>query len=142
MKTFYGNKFKDQCSLDLAQIDLTPPPKRAPWYAPILRAFRITVVSSVALLPPSAGATPWTDENGNPNPDCTGSCHETGIPNPPEPPKPEPKPEPKQSHEGEPTGVMQCGCGYVVILREGVSKAAAKRACEAAVPVKARCSND
>ena len=89
-----------------------------------------------------ANATPWTDENGNPNPDCTGSCHETGIPNPPEPPKPEPKPEPKQSHEGEPTGVMQCGCGYVVRLRDGVSKAAAKRACEAAVPVKARCSND
>lgn len=82
-----------------------------------------------------AGATPWTDENGNPNPDCTGSCHETGIPNPPEPPKPEPK----QSHEGDPVGVLRCGCGYVVILRDGQSKAAAERACEAAVPAKKEC---
>jgi hypothetical protein len=73
----------------------------------------LTVTAALGLLALPALATPWTDENGNPNPDCTGSCHETGIPNPPDP-----TPEPRQSHEGEPTGV---------------SKAAAKRACEAAV---------
>lgn len=136
MKTFYGNKYKDQCSLDLAQIDLTPPPKRAPWYAPILRAFRITVVSSIALFPNTAGAIPGSTQN--PDGSWTGpNGEDLGGGNP----KSDTKPEPKQSHEGEPTGVMQCGCGYVVILRDGVSKAAAKRACEAVVPVKARCSN-
>ena len=71
----------------------------------------------------------WTGPNGE---DLGG-----GDPNyNPEPPKPEPK----QSHEGEPTGVVQCGCGYVVILRDGQSKAAAKRACERAVPVTKECA--
>ncbi len=99
-------------------------------------AIRVALIAgAIAVIAGAALATPWTDENGNPNPDCTGSCHETGIPNPPEPSKPEPK----QSHEGEPTGVLRCGCGYVVILRDGVSKAAAKRACEAAVPVGKEC---
>lgn len=94
------------------------------------------IAGAVILVASTAFATPWTDENGNPNPDCTGSCHETGIPNPPEPTKPEPK----QSHEGEPVGAMQCGCGYVVILRDGVSKAAAREACERAVPVTKECA--
>ena len=92
----------------------------------------LTVTAALGLLALPALATPWTDENGNPNPDCTGSCRETGIPNPP-------APEPRQSHEGEPVGVLRCGCGYVVVLRDGVSRAAAKRACEAAVPVTKEC---
>ena len=79
-----------------------------------------------------AGATPWTDENGNPNPDCTGSCHETGIPNPPEPPAPS---APQQSREGNRTGKLVCGCDasgqeWFVILRDGVMTAADRRACE------------
>ena len=56
----------------------------------------------------------WTGPNGE----------DLGGGNPPS------KPEPSQSHEGEPTGVLQCGCGYVVILRDGQSKAAAREACE------------
>lgn len=47
--------------------------------------------------------------------------------------------ETRQSREGEPVGVLRCGCGYVVILRDGQSKAAAREACERAVPVKERC---
>lgn len=44
-----------------------------------------------------------------------------------------PKSEPKQStRESNGTAVVQCGCGYVVILRDGVSRADAKRACERA----------
>ena len=41
-----------------------------------------------------------------------------------------PQPEPRQSREGDAVGVLQCGCGYVVILRDGQSKAAAREACE------------
>ena len=134
MNTFYGNKYKDQCSLDLAQIDLTPPPKRAPWYAPILRAFRITVVSSIALFPNTAGAIPGSTQN--PDGSWTGpNGEDLGGGNPPAPSH-DARP---QSHEGDPTGVLRCGCGYVVILRDGQSKAAAERACERAVPVKERC---
>lgn len=50
-------------------------------------------------------ATPWTDENGNPNPDCLSShCHETGIPDAPTKPH-EPTggsydPPPKEQHNG------------------------------------------
>jgi hypothetical protein len=33
-------------------------------------------------------ATPWTDENGNPNPECySEKCHETGIPDAPHEPR-------------------------------------------------------
>lgn len=127
MKTFYGNKYKDQCSLDLAQIDLTPRPR--PSVLPrIALALVIALIALPALAIPGSTQNPdgsWTGPNGE----------DLGGGNPPS------KPEPRQSHEGAPTGVMQCGCGYVVILRDGQSKAAAKRACERAVPVKARCSN-
>ncbi len=131
MKTFYGNKYKDQCSLDLAQIDLTPRPR--PSVLPrIALALVIALIALPALAIPGSTQNPdgsWTGPNGE---DLGG-----GDPNyNPEPPKPEPK----QSHEGEPTGVMQCGCGYVVILRDGQSKAAAKRACERAVPAKKECA--
>ena len=131
MNTFYGNKYKDQCSLDLAQIDLTPRPR--PSVLPrIALALVIALLALPALAIPGSTQNPdgsWTGPNGE---DLGG-----GDPNyNPEPPKPEPK----QSHEGAPTGVMQCGCGYVVILRDGQSKAAAKRACEAAVPAKKECA--
>ena len=128
MKTFYGNKYKDQCSLELAQIDLTPRPR--PSVLPrIALALVIALIALPALAIPGSTQNPdgsWTGPNGE----------DLGGGNPPS------KPEPRQSHEGEPMARINCGCGYVVILREGVSKAAAKRACEAAVPVKARCSND
>ena len=125
MKTFYGNKFKDQCSLDLAQIDLTPRPR--PSVLPrIALALVIALIALPALAIPGSTQNPdgsWTGPNGE----------DLGGGNPP------PKPEPQQSHEGEPTGVMQCGCGYVVILRDGQSKAAAREACERAVPVTKEC---
>lgn len=50
-----------------------------------------------------------------------------------------PDPEPRQSREGEPTGVLRCGCGYAVVLRKGVNVEAAREACDAAVPVKKEC---
>ena len=133
----YGNKYKDQCSLDLNQVcEVVPQPhiklhehiaqQRAKTAKQILFA---TVLFGAVMLATQLLATPWTDENGNPNPDCTGSCHETGIPNPP---TPEP---PKQSHKprdgkGSDDTVVQCGCGYVVHLRDGITKADALKACE------------
>jgi hypothetical protein len=48
-------------------------------------------------------ATPWTDENGNPNPECySEKCHETGIPDTPhEPPEHrDPATPPKKVHNG------------------------------------------
>jgi len=125
MNTFYGNKYKDQCSLDLAQIDLTPRPR--PSVLP-----RIALALVIALLALPALAIPGSTQN--PDGSWTGpNGEDLGGGNPPS------KPESRQSHEGEPTGVMQCGCGYVVILRKGVSMEAAERACEAAVPVTKEC---
>lgn len=51
-----------------------------------------------------------------------------------------PDPEPQQSHEGDPVGILRCGCGYVVVLRKGVSVEAAREACEAAVPAEKECA--
>ena len=48
-------------------------------------------------------------------------------------------PDPQQSHEGDPVGVLRCGCGYMVVLRKGVSVEAAREACEAAVPAEKEC---
>lgn len=45
-----------------------------------------------------------------------------------------------QSHEGDPVGVLRCGCGYVVVLRKGVSVEAAREACDAAVPAEKECA--
>ncbi len=80
----------------------------------------------------TALATPWDIPDGNggwkENPDCTGSCRDTGIPN-----KPDPKPEPKQSTKegkGVETEIFQCGCGYFVRLDGKVSKKSALKACE------------
>lgn len=98
----------------------------------------LAVTAALGLLALPALAIPGSTQN--PDGSWTGPNGEDlggGDPNyNPEPPKPEPK----QSHEGEPTGVLQCGCGYVVILREGVSKAAAREACERAVPVTKECA--
>jgi len=128
MNTFYGNKYKDQCSLDLAQIDLTPRPR--PSVLPrIALALVIALIALPALAIPGSTQNPdgsWTGPNGE----------DLGGGNPPAPSH-DARP---QSHEGEPTGVLRCGCGYVVILRDGQSKAAAKRACEAAVPPKKECA--
>ena len=46
-------------------------------------------------------ATPWTDDNGNPNPDCLSKhCHETGITDPHEPTGGSYDPPPKEQHNG------------------------------------------
>jgi hypothetical protein len=46
-------------------------------------------------------ATPWTDENGNPNPECLSKhCHETGIPDPHGPTGGSYDPPPKEQHNG------------------------------------------
>jgi hypothetical protein len=46
-------------------------------------------------------ATPWTDEEGNPNPEClSAKCHETGIPDPREPTGGSYDPPPKEKHNG------------------------------------------
>jgi hypothetical protein len=48
-------------------------------------------------------ATPWTDEHGNPNPEClSAKCHETGIPDAPhEPREPrDPSTPTKEVHNG------------------------------------------
>lgn len=131
----FGNKYKDQSSLDLNQVcNAAPRPdatlhmyiahQRAKTVKQIVFA---TVLFGGVLLATQLLATPWTDEEGNPNPDCTGSCHETGIPNPPEPPKQSPKPRDDKGNEGS---VVQCGCGYVVHLHDGITKADALKACK------------
>jgi hypothetical protein len=48
-------------------------------------------------------ATPWTDENGNPNPECySDKCHETGVPDTPQEPREhrDPATPPKEVHNG------------------------------------------
>ena len=46
-------------------------------------------------------ATPWTDEQGNPNPECLSKhCHETGIPDPHEPTGGSYDTPPKEQHNG------------------------------------------
>lgn len=46
-------------------------------------------------------ATPWTDDNGNPNPECLSKhCHETGIPDPHGPTGGSYDPPPKEQHNG------------------------------------------
>lgn len=123
----YGNKYKDQSMFDLNQVctdTTTVVMGRNKTFQKVLFA---GVVFASLFAAKMLLATPWTDEDGNPNPDCTGSCHETGIPNPPT------KPEPLQSKPAKDTekdAVYQCGCGYVVILTGGVSKKAAQQACE------------
>ena len=97
----------------------------------------LAVTAALGLLALPALAIPGSTQN--PDGSWTGPNGEDlggGDPNyNPEPPKPEPK----QSHEGDPVGVLRCGCGYVVILRDGQSKAAAREACERAVPVTKEC---
>lgn len=57
------------------------------------------LVAMCALSP--ARATPWTDENGNPNPRCLSeNCHKTGIPDPHEPTGGSYDPAPKEKHSG------------------------------------------
>lgn len=57
------------------------------------------LVAMCALSP--ARATSWTDEDGNPNPDCLSTkCHETGIPDPHEPTGGSYDPPPKEQHNG------------------------------------------
>ena len=93
----------------------------------------LAVTAALGLLALPALAIPGSTQN--PDGSWTGpNGEDLGGGNPPS------KPEPRHSHEGEPTGVMRCGCGYVVILRDGQSKAAAERACEAAVPAKKECA--
>ncbi len=93
----------------------------------------LAVTAALALIALPALAIPGSTQN--PDGSWTGpNGEDLGGGNPPS------KPESRQSHEGEPTGVMQCGCGYVVILRDGQSLSAAKRACEAAVPVTKECA--
>lgn len=97
-----------------------------------MRRMMLAAAATLALFATAAGAIPgstqnpdgsWTGPNGE---DLGGGT----------PPAPEPKASPR---EGEPTGVLNCGCGYVVILRDGVNRAAAREACERAVPVGKEC---
>jgi hypothetical protein len=45
-----------------------------------------TALAIIGFTVGKALATPWTDEDGNPNPECLSKhCHETGIPDPHEP---------------------------------------------------------
>ncbi|MBL4929364.1 hypothetical protein [Fuscibacter oryzae] len=91
------HRYRSLPSCDLMTIDWTAPPKgkRRP------RLMMAAVVAAGLLLASAivARATQWTDEQGDPNPDCTGSCHDTGIPNPPAPPSPAPRA--KDGSEGQ-----------------------------------------
>ncbi len=123
MNTFYGNKYKDQCSLDLAQIDLTPRPR--PSVLPrIALALVIALIALPALAIPGSTQNPdgsWTGPNGE---DLGGGS--------PAPEQPADRP---QSREGNRTGRLTCGCDasgqeWFVILRDGVVTAADRRSCE------------
>jgi hypothetical protein len=59
------------------------------------------VLLAIGFAAGQALATPWTDEKGNPNPDCLSThCHETGIPDPREPTGGSYDPPPKEQHNG------------------------------------------
>lgn len=91
----------------------------------------LAVVAAVGLLALPALAIPGSTQN--PDGSWTGpNGEDLGGGNP--------RPEPRQPHEGNPTGVLRCGCGYVVVLRKGVSVESAREACDAAVPVKKECA--
>lgn len=62
-----------------------------------------TALAIIGFAAGQALATPWTDENGNPNPECLKKeCHETGIPDAPHEHKEprEPATPPKEIHNG------------------------------------------
>jgi hypothetical protein len=130
------HRIRTMDSLDQQAFDWVAPPQTASRglrrLAYLAAALVLAVILAAWAYATPAGAIPGSTQN--PDGSWTGpNGEDLGGGNPPS------KPEPRQSHEGEPTGVMQCGCGYVVILRDGQSKAAAERACEAAVPAKKEC---
>ena len=115
------------------EFDAKTPRKPAKRYGLLVVIAALAIVAAYA-----AHATAWDVQNPDgswsPNPECTGSCPETGIPNPPEP-----APEPKQSHEGSMTRI-NCGCGYMVILRDGQTRAQGLAACRATVSATKECA--
>ena len=130
---------KSLCSFDMgsARVDEQKPfgwvNQQAIRAIYLIAGLVLFVILAAWLYATPANAIPGSTQN--PDGSWTGpNGEDLGGGNPPS------KPEPRQSHEGEPVGVLRCGCGYVVILRDGQSKAAAKRACERAVPVTKECA--
>lgn len=104
-------------------IDLTP--LRRPALLPRLAlaaaiAAAIALAASAALAIPGSTQNPdgsWTGPNGE---DLGGGTQQ--------------QPEPKASQgEGNPTLTVQCGCGYMVVLRDGQTRAQGLAACKASV---------
>ena len=125
------HRYRTLPSCDLMQIDLEAPAEgtRHP------RLMLAAVVGFGLLLASAfvANGTPWTDDQGNPNPDCTGSCHETGVPNPPASPSPAPKAKDRSQGQGgqsfrqcciRPDGRLR------VIIGPNDDAARAQRACQ------------
>lgn len=80
----------------------------------------------------TALATPWDIPDGNggwkENPDCTGSCRDTGVPNKPDTPTLPDNPNKDKKEKEE--QIVQCGCGYFVRTNDFISKKRALKACE------------
>lgn len=93
-----------------------------------MRRTLLAATAALSLFASAAGAIPgstqnpdgsWTGPNGE---DLGGGA----------PAAPEPKASPR---EGSPSALVQCGCGYVVRLRDGLTAQAARQACERDVRV-------
>lgn len=102
------------------RIDLTP--HRRPALLPRLALVAaIALAASAALAIPGSTQNPdgsWTGPNGE---DLGGG------------PKPDPAPSRTPSKDGNRTTRINCGCGYVAILRDGQSREQGLAACKATV---------
>lgn len=99
----------------------------------IFAALVLAVTIAVWAYATPANAIPGSTQN--PDGSWTGpNGEDLGGGNPPS--KPETKASPR---EGNPSQIIQCGCGYVVRLRDGASILDAQKECERVVPVKKEC---